>query len=180
MGWQLMYVLFRQMQYASVVYRAYWIWVMIQCFTCTRVGSTEVTKGLNLDSETLASYMDVGPLTLNHWVNSWQACMSTNKCNFAVASLTHRVNVGSQCTRGFLILELLLVCNFDLFCMLSCVWKMKYIHLLLTGTYPSPKACASLVVYKESLILFGGWSHPTPYTFHQVRLLLMTGRLKRW
>ena len=46
---------------------------------------------------------------------------------------------------------------------ISCI-----IHLLHTGTYPSPKACASLVVYKESLILFGGWSHPTPYTFHQV------------
>ena len=56
-----------------------------------------------------------------------------------------------------------------------------YLHSLLfscavfihTGTYPSPKACASLVVYKDSLILFGGWSHPTPYTFHQVRLKSM-------
>ena len=154
---------------------------MIQCFTCTRVGSTEVTKGLNLDSETLASYMDVGPLTLNHSVNSDKyACPQINVILVLHLSLTLKVNVGSQCTQGFLILELLLVCNNDLCFMLSCVWKMKYIHLLLTGTYPSPKACASLVVYKESLILFGGWSHPTPYTFHQVRLLLMTGRLKRW
>lgn len=43
----------------------------------------------------------------------------------------------------------------------------RWVRPLATGTYPSPKACASLVVYNDSLILFGGWSHPTPYTFHQ-------------
>jgi len=37
-----------------------------------------------------------------------------------------------------------------------------------SGTYPTPKACASLVAYKDTLILFGGWSHPTPYPLHQV------------
>lgn len=25
-----------------------------------------------------------------------------------------------------------------------------------------------MVVYKDSLVLFGGWSHPTPYPLHQV------------
>lgn len=36
-----------------------------------------------------------------------------------------------------------------------------------TGTFPSPKACASFVSYKNSLILFGGWSHSSPYPIHQ-------------
>lgn len=45
---------------------------------------------------------------------------------------------------------------------------IEYCYFCLLGTYPSPKACASLVVYKDSLVLFGGWSHPTPYPLHQV------------
>uniref|UniRef100_A0A0K2UX95 Fbox only protein 42like [Megachile rotundata] n=1 Tax=Lepeophtheirus salmonis TaxID=72036 RepID=A0A0K2UX95_LEPSM len=32
-----------------------------------------------------------------------------------------------------------------------------------TGRYPSPKACASLVLYEEELYLFGGWSSLSPY-----------------
>ncbi|KAL5014433.1 hypothetical protein ScPMuIL_008703 [Solemya velum] len=43
----------------------------------------------------------------------------------------------------------------------------QWIRPLAMGTYPSPKACASMVVYRESLVLFGGWSHPTPYPLHQ-------------
>jgi F-box protein 42 len=35
------------------------------------------------------------------------------------------------------------------------------------GTYPSPKACSSLVVYEDSLLLFGGWTHPSLYPLHQ-------------
>ncbi|XP_074655124.1 F-box only protein 42-like [Tubulanus polymorphus] len=38
---------------------------------------------------------------------------------------------------------------------------------LAMGNYPSPKACSSMVTYKDSLLLFGGWSHPTPYPLHQ-------------
>ncbi|XP_062611135.1 F-box only protein 42-like [Saccostrea cucullata] len=45
--------------------------------------------------------------------------------------------------------------------------ERQWIRPLAIGTYPSPKACASLVVYKDSLVLFGGWSHPTPYPLHQ-------------
>ena len=37
---------------------------------------------------------------------------------------------------------------------------------LSTGTYPSPKACASLVIQDDSLILFGGWTHPSLYPLH--------------
>ena len=40
----------------------------------------------------------------------------------------------------------------------------------ISGTYPSPKACASMVVYKDSLVLYGGWSRPTPMPLHQVWL----------
>lgn len=37
-----------------------------------------------------------------------------------------------------------------------------------TGAYPSPKAAASLLSYNnESLILFGGYSHPYSYPFNQ-------------
>ena len=38
---------------------------------------------------------------------------------------------------------------------------------LSTGTYPSPKACASLVLHQDTLILFGGWTHPSLYPLHQ-------------
>jgi len=52
------------------------------------------------------------------------------------------------------------------------LWKYdlasrQWIRPLALGTYPSPKACASLVAYNEQLVLFGGWSHPTPYPLHQ-------------
>lgn len=52
------------------------------------------------------------------------------------------------------------------------LWKLdlstrKWQRLLTMGSYPSPKACASLVYYKNSLILFGGWTHPSPYPLHQ-------------
>lgn len=35
------------------------------------------------------------------------------------------------------------------------------------GTYPSPKACSSLAVYQDCLLLFGGWTHPSLYPLHQ-------------
>jgi len=47
--------------------------------------------------------------------------------------------------------------------------KRQWIRPLTMGTYPSPKACASLVCYKDALILFGGWTHPSPYPLHQVQ-----------
>ena len=39
---------------------------------------------------------------------------------------------------------------------------------MIAGTYPSPKACASMVVWRDELLLFGGWSPPTPLLPHQV------------
>lgn len=36
-----------------------------------------------------------------------------------------------------------------------------------SGSYPSPKACASIIPYKFNLILFGGLSQPSPYPLHQ-------------
>ncbi|KAJ6656873.1 hypothetical protein lerEdw1_003204 [Lerista edwardsae] len=41
-----------------------------------------------------------------------------------------------------------------------------WLHLA-TGSYPSPKAGATLVVYKDLLVLFGGWTRPSPYPLHQ-------------
>ncbi|MBN3288852.1 FBX42 protein, partial [Polyodon spathula] len=34
-------------------------------------------------------------------------------------------------------------------------------------SYPSPKAGATLVVYRDLLVLFGGWTRPSPYPLHQ-------------
>ncbi|CAG9769122.1 unnamed protein product [Ceutorhynchus assimilis] len=38
---------------------------------------------------------------------------------------------------------------------------------LAMGTYPSPKACSSLVHYKDYLVLFGGWTYPPTYPLYQ-------------
>lgn len=51
-------------------------------------------------------------------------------------------------------------------------WKLdlstrKWVRLLTMGTYPTPKACATLVYYEGTLVLFGGWTHPSPYPLHQ-------------
>ncbi|KAJ6645458.1 F-box only protein 42 [Pseudolycoriella hygida] len=35
------------------------------------------------------------------------------------------------------------------------------------GSYPSPKACSTMVCYKDNLILFGGWRHPPSYPPYQ-------------
>lgn len=37
----------------------------------------------------------------------------------------------------------------------------------LPGSYPSPKAGATLVMHKDLLVLFGGWTRPSPYPLHQ-------------
>jgi len=52
------------------------------------------------------------------------------------------------------------------------LWKLdlgtrEWSRILTMGSYPSPKACATMVNYKQSLILFGGWTHPSPYPLHQ-------------
>ncbi|XP_059143292.1 RING finger protein B-like [Physella acuta] len=39
----------------------------------------------------------------------------------------------------------------------------QWVRPVAMGTYPSPKACATMVVYNGNLVLFGGWSHPIPY-----------------
>lgn len=47
---------------------------------------------------------------------------------------------------------------------LSC---RKWIRPISMGTYPSPKACATMVCYKNNLILFGGWRHPSTFPPYQ-------------
>ncbi|XP_077998368.1 uncharacterized protein LOC144451410 [Glandiceps talaboti] len=52
------------------------------------------------------------------------------------------------------------------------MWKLnletrEWSRVLATGMYPSPKACASMIAYKNSLLLFGGWAPPVPYPLHQ-------------
>lgn len=43
----------------------------------------------------------------------------------------------------------------------------EWTRLLTTGTYPSPKAYASMVTWNKCLVLFGGWTHPSVYPLHQ-------------
>ncbi|XP_018332759.1 F-box only protein 42 [Agrilus planipennis] len=45
--------------------------------------------------------------------------------------------------------------------------KRQWIRPLTMGTYPSPKACCSMVSYKNELVLFGGWTYPPAYPLHQ-------------
>lgn len=52
------------------------------------------------------------------------------------------------------------------------LWRLDldtrtWVRLITMGSYPSPKACATMLYYKKSFILFGGWSHPSPYPLHQ-------------
>ena len=59
------------------------------------------------------------------------------------------------------------------------LWRLdldtrKWVRPITMGSYPSPKACATMLHYKKSFILFGGWSHPSPYPVHQVFQYLLT------
>ncbi|XP_062842461.1 F-box only protein 42 [Trichomycterus rosablanca] len=52
------------------------------------------------------------------------------------------------------------------------LWRLdlnskEWIRPLASGSYPSPKAGATLVMLKDLLILFGGWTRPSPYPLHQ-------------
>ncbi|GIX94094.1 f-box only protein 42 [Caerostris darwini] len=53
------------------------------------------------------------------------------------------------------------------------LWRLDlgsrcWIRPLATGTYPPPKACATLVSHNDNLILFGGWTHTAAHPHHQV------------
>ncbi|KAF5300308.1 hypothetical protein FQA39_LY11165 [Lamprigera yunnana] len=45
--------------------------------------------------------------------------------------------------------------------------KRQWVRPLTMGTYPSPKACCTMICYKDLLVLFGGWTHPASYPLHQ-------------
>lgn len=45
--------------------------------------------------------------------------------------------------------------------------KRQWIRPLTMGAYPTPKAYASLICYKDSLILFGGWTYPSLSQYYQ-------------
>lgn len=45
--------------------------------------------------------------------------------------------------------------------------KRQWIRPLSMGTYPSPKASATMVCHKNNLILFGGWRYPSAYPPYQ-------------
>lgn len=43
----------------------------------------------------------------------------------------------------------------------------QWVRPISTGCYPSPKACSTLVCYKDFLILLGGWRHPPTFPPYQ-------------
>ncbi|XP_026105102.1 F-box only protein 42-like isoform X2 [Carassius auratus] len=52
------------------------------------------------------------------------------------------------------------------------LWRLdlnskEWIRPLASGSYPSPKAGATLVMFRDLLVLFGGWTRPSPYPLHQ-------------
>ncbi|XP_067951020.1 F-box only protein 42-like isoform X2 [Watersipora subatra] len=49
----------------------------------------------------------------------------------------------------------------------SCSLVCSLWNRLIAGNYPSPKACASMNVWRNLLVVFGGWSQPTPFPLHQ-------------
>lgn len=54
------------------------------------------------------------------------------------------------------------------------LWKLdldtrKWERPIPMGTYPSPKACASMVYYNKSFVLFGGWAQPATFPPFQVK-----------
>ena len=55
-------------------------------------------------------------------------------------------------------------------CLVFFLYLSAWLHygpLPSAGSYPSPKAGATLVMYKDLLVLFGGWTRPSPYPLHQ-------------
>lgn len=54
------------------------------------------------------------------------------------------------------------------------LWRLdlssrQWIRPPTTGnSYPSPKACSTMVCYKDFLVLFGGWTYPPSYPLHQI------------
>ncbi|KAI4502377.1 hypothetical protein M0802_002289 [Mischocyttarus mexicanus] len=52
------------------------------------------------------------------------------------------------------------------------LWRLDldtrtWIRPITMGSYPSPKACATMLYYKKNFILYGGWSYPSRYPLHQ-------------
>lgn len=52
------------------------------------------------------------------------------------------------------------------------LWRLDldtrtWVRPITLGSYPSPKASATMLYYKKSFILFGGWSHPSRFPLHQ-------------
>jgi F-box protein 42 len=46
--------------------------------------------------------------------------------------------------------------------------SQRWFRCLPGGQYPTPKALASGIVYKNNFVVYGGWSHPSPYPLMQV------------
>lgn len=62
------------------------------------------------------------------------------------------------------------------------LWRLDldtrtWVRPITMGSYPSPKACATMLYYKKSFVLFGGWSYPSRYPLHQVQIIVQLFRI---
>ena len=53
------------------------------------------------------------------------------------------------------------------------LWRLdldsrQWVKPITMGSYPSSKTCATMLYHNNSFILFGEWSHPSPYPHPQV------------
>lgn len=85
-------------------------------------------------------------------------------------SITKRYSHSACCHGNFMYVFGGCTCTMTTF---NDLWKLdlstrQWSRLLTMGTYPSPKACATLVHHKNRLLLFGGWSHPATFLFSHV------------
>lgn len=58
------------------------------------------------------------------------------------------------------------------------LWRLDldtrtWVRPITMGSYPSPKACATMLYYKKNFVLFGGWSYPSRYPLHQVQIIML-------
>ena len=108
---------------------------------------------------------ETGEDTSSHWISSlkngpllWIPCVppSTYDRTFITQRFVH-----SSCRfKNFLYIFGGLTSTSTAF---NDLWRLdlgsrEWCHPLAMGSYPSPKACATLVPYNESLVLFGGWT----------------------
>lgn len=94
----------------------------------------------------------------DHLVPSGSASIITKRFSHAAVICDNSMYVFGGCTSAMTTFNDLWMLNLS-----NRKWERPYAM----GTYPAPKACSSLVVYTDLLVLFGGWTYPPSYPLYQ-------------